>query len=136
MSYKATLLITGSKSGNSEFDVLSCHFNFRRNIDDRGMVTSALKDGLIHVEVESIESSRFFGMIDSNERIGGKITFYKPDSDQRLKQLEFKNACVVQYSESMVATGNVPMTTNVTISAQSITLEGQTTTWAWGLNDL
>lgn len=131
MSYKAILNISGSKSGNSEFDVLSCHFNFRRDIDSRGKITSSLKDGLIHVEIESSESAKFFGYIGTNEELSGKITFYKPDSDQRLKQIEFKTAFLAQYSESMVATGNVSMTTNITISAQSITLEGENVMWDW-----
>lgn len=131
MSYKAVLNISGSKSGKSEFDVLSCHFNFRRDIDSRGKITSSLKDGLIHVEIESSESAKFFGYIGTNEELTGKITFYKPDSDQRLKQIEFKKAYLAQYSESMVATGNVPMTTNITISAQSISLEGESVTWDW-----
>jgi type VI protein secretion system component Hcp len=123
--------ISGSKSGKSEFDVLSCHFNFRRNIDSRGAITSSLQDGLIHVEIESSESAKFFGYIGSNEKLSGKIIFYKPDSDQRLKQIEFKNAFLAQYSESMVATGNVPMTTNITISAQEISLEGEKVSWDW-----
>ncbi len=133
MSFKATLNITGTKSGKSEFDVLSCHFNFRRDLDSRGKITSSLKDGLIHLEIESSESAQFFGFIATNEEISGKITFYKPDSDQRLKQVEFKTAFLAQYSESMVATGNVPMTTNITISAQNISLEGETVMWDWVL---
>jgi hypothetical protein len=135
MSYKATMTITGTKSGKADYDVLSCHFNFRRDLDPRGMVTSALKDSLIHVELESIESSRFFGFITTNESFKGEIVFFKPDSDQRLKKIEFEKAVIAQYSESMIATGNVPMTTNITISAQKISLEGETTEWAWSWND-
>jgi type VI protein secretion system component Hcp len=134
MSYKATLTISGSKSGHSEFDVLSCHFNFRRDMDSRGLITSSLKDGLIYVEIESSESAKFFGYIGTNEQLSGKITFYKPDSDQRLKQIEFKTAYLAQYSESMVASGNVSMTTNITITAQDISLEGESVTWDWKMH--
>ncbi len=131
MSYKATLNITASRSGRSDFDVMSCHFNFRVPIDGRGRATGHLTDGLIYVEIESNESSKFFGMITTNESFRGKITFYKPDSDQRLKQIEFENGILVQYSESMVSTGNIPMLTNITISAARISLEGETTVSEW-----
>ncbi len=133
MSFKAILSINGVKSGKSEFDVLSCHFNFRKNLDSRGKIISSLLDGLIHVEIESSESAKFFGYIVYNEEIEGKITFYKPDSDQRLKQVEFKTAYLAQYSESMVSTGNVPMTTNITISAMSITIQGDMIEWNWSI---
>ena len=63
MSFKAILSINGVKSGKSEFDVLSCHFNFRKNLDSRGKIISSLLDGLIHVEIESSESAKFFGYI-------------------------------------------------------------------------
>ncbi len=133
MSYKATLNISGSKSGKQEFDVLSCHFNFRRDYDSRGRPTSAIQDGLIVMELESSEKSLFAGFILNNEELSGKITFYKPDSDQRLKQLEFKLAFLVQYSETMLSTGAHPMTTNITISAAEIKLDEEKVSWNWKL---
>ena len=134
MAFKAILTVQGSRSGKLEFDVSSCNFNFRRNIDTRGKVTSAVQDGLIHLEIESTKSAAIFGYICTNELLTGKIVFYKAEDDQRMKQVEFKNAFIVQYGESMLSIGTTPMTTTLTISAQEITIEGEKISWQWQLD--
>lgn len=132
MAYKAILNITGQKQGSmGDFDVLSCNFNFRHDLDSRGKIISILKDGLIHIELESSQSAKFFGCVATHEVVNGTVTFYKPDSDQKLKQLTFKNAFLVQYSETMIARGSMPMSTNITISAQEIELDGDKVSWNW-----
>lgn len=137
MSFNAELSISGSRSGaTSGFKVQSCHFNFMRPVDQRGMPTGALRDGLIYMDIEtSDECISFFSFIDTNETVEGSITFYKADSDQRMKQVKFTQGYLVQYGETMEAIGTSSMKTSITISAMTISIEGNgrmaETSWRW-----
>lgn len=52
--------------------------------------------------------------------VEGKIVFKKTDEDAKMKEVEFKNAYVVNYKETLDVNNDVPMTIDVTFSAEEI----------------
>ena len=54
--------------------------------------------------------------------IEGKIIFKKSEEDSKMKEVEFKNAYIVYYKETLNVNGDVPMTINFTVSAEEMTI--------------
>ena len=58
--------------------------------------------------------------MDAYKHKGGSITFYKRDSEQKMKEVSFKEGYIVSYSESFTNMGDNPMSQNFVISAKEI----------------
>lgn len=127
MAFKATLSIDGKT-----FTVLSCHYAFHQNIDPTGRPSSDVRGGTVSISIESSDDSTIYTwMTDAHSFKDGKITFYKRDQDSKMKELEFKQAACIDYSESFDANSSSPMSTSFTLSAQELTLGGNSHANAW-----
>jgi len=110
------------KIGGKEFDVISCDYAFRRDVDTKGRPTSGLYGGTINVEVESTEDTSIIeSMVNQYKPVDGTITFKKSDEDAKMKELSWEKGYVIAYSESF-ADGPDPMLIRFTVSAQKIKL--------------
>ncbi len=118
-SFRAELELEGIKN-----DVLATEFVFSRDTDKKGKVSSNVYGGRINITIESTESTAIIeAMLNSQfKAIEGVITFKKTSEDSALKRIEFKNAYIVYYKESLEVSGDVPMTINFTISAEEINI--------------
>lgn len=118
-SFRAELDLEGIKS-----DVLATEFVFSRDTDKKGKVSSNVYGGRINITIESTDSTAIIeAMLNSQfKAIEGKITFKKTSEDAKMKEIEFKNAYIVYYKESLEVNGDVPMTINFTISAEEINI--------------
>ena len=119
MGFRSELTISGVKH-----DVLSLNFARSRDTDPKGRPSSNVYGGRITFEVESTsDTSIIEAMVNSQFKpFEGSVIFKKTDEDAKLKELSFKNAYIVHYQEGIDASGENPMTTKFTISAENIKL--------------
>ncbi len=118
-SFRATLTLSGK-----EFDVLYSNYEFSRNTDSKGKPSSNILGGRVNVLIESTEDTSVIeAMLNSQFKpVEGKITYKKTDEDAKMKEIEFKNAYVVHYKETLDVNNDVPMTIAITFSAEEITV--------------
>ncbi len=116
-SFRASLEL-----GGKEFDVLSSEYEFSRDTDKKGKISSNVYGGRITLTIESTEDTSVIeAMLNSQfKSVEGKIVYKKTDEDAKMKEIEFKNAYVVFYKEALDVNGDVPMTINFTVSAEEI----------------
>lgn len=128
MSFKGSLAI-----GGKTYDVLTCSYGFRRDVDFKGRPSSGIYGGTIDLSIESTsDTSLLETMVNSpHKMLSGTITFKKTDEDAKLKEISFENAYIVAYSESVSEFGGDSMQYQITISAQTIKVEKAQHTNDW-----
>ena len=103
--------ISKFKVAGKERNILSVEYAMLQETDPTGRPTSVTRGGKIHLTVEGTgETDLFEWMTNSFERKDGSIVFKKRDSDATLKELKFKEAYIVKYTENFDATGENPLT--------------------------
>ena len=118
MSFIAKLKMDGE-----EMNVLHCGFRFTQVTDATGKPTSIPQGGSINLVVESSGSTDLFDwMISPTQTKSGTITFFRRDSNSKLKTLEFGDAHCVDYYETFDHIGDHPMQIQITLSAKEIKL--------------
>ena len=118
-SFRASLEL-----GGKEFDVLSSDYAFSRDTDKKGKIASNVYGGRISISIESTADTTVIeAMLNSQfKAIEGKIVYKKSEEDAKMKEIEFKNAYVVYYKETLAVNGDVPMVINFTISAEEMSI--------------
>ncbi|APU09408.1 type VI secretion system needle protein Hcp [Cellulophaga lytica] len=108
--------------GGKVFDVLYSDYEFSRNTDSKGKPSSNVTGGRVELIIESTEDTSVIeAMVNSQFKpVEGKITFKKTDEDAKMKEVEFKNAYIVHFKETLNVNNDVPMTIKVTFSAEEI----------------
>ena len=118
MSFKTTFDCAGLKR-----NVLSVEYAMLQETDPTGRPSSVSRGGKIHLTVEGTGATDLFEwMTNSFERKDGSVTFKKRDSDATLKELKFREAYIVKYTENFDATGENPLTETFVLSAKEIEL--------------
>ena len=116
MSFKATFEVDGKK-----YRVFHCSYSLQQDTDTTGRPSSEVKGGTIQLEVESTgDSSLAAWMMDAFKKKDGKITFYKRDSEQKMKEVSFKEGYIVSYSETFSNMGDNPMSESFVISSKEL----------------
>jgi len=116
MAFKAIL-----KVGGEEYNVLNCSYALHQEIDVTGRPSSVTRGGTISITVESTaDTSLSDWMFNNFEHKDGSVVFLKRDTDATSKELKFKEAYMVQYSENFDSSGSNPMAESFVISAKSI----------------
>ncbi len=118
-SFRASLEL-----GGKEFDVLSSDYAFSRDTDKKGKISSNVYGGRITLTIESTEDTSVIeAMLNSQfKSVEGKIIYKKTDEDAKMKEVEFKNAYIVYFKETLDVNGDVPMTIDFTVSAEEINI--------------
>tara|TARA_R110002124_G_scaffold138798_1_gene302825 strand:- start:53947 stop:54342 length:396 start_codon:yes stop_codon:yes gene_type:complete len=120
MSFLAKLTIE-----DVEMNVLECSFEFIQSIDSNGRPTGRPRGGLIHILIESTNSTDFLAwMVSPGDYKDGEIVFYKRDIMSSNKTLHFTDAFCVGYLEQFDAENSLPMRTKLTISARAMGVNG------------
>src|SRR4249919_3553605 len=102
MSFKAVFEV-----GGKPHRVLHCSYSLQQDVDATGRPSSNVKGGQIQLEVESTsDSSLAEWMSDPYKHQDGKVTFMKRDSEQKMKELSFKEGYIVSYTESFTNIGD------------------------------
>jgi len=120
MAYTGVMEVDGTK-----FKVRHCTYSIHQNIDENGRPSSQVMGGTMQVEVESSDDTGLIDwMIDPTGKKSGKLEFSKTDEEGVLKTIEFEDAFLTSYTESMDAISNAPMTENLVLSAKKLTVNG------------
>ena len=120
MAYTAVMDVDGKK-----FKVRHCTYSLHQNLDENGRPSTQVMGGTLQVEVESSDDETLISwMMDPTGKKKGTITFAKTDEEGELKKLNFEDAFLTSYTESMDAISNSPMIENVVISAKKLTSNG------------
>ncbi|TDH26435.1 type VI secretion system needle protein Hcp [Segetibacter sp. 3557_3] len=116
MAFKANL-----KIGSKEFDVISCNYSLRRDVDAKGRPASGLYGGTINLALESSDDTSVIeSMVNQYKPIDGTVTFKKSDEDSKMKEVSFEKGYIINFAESFDIIGSQPMLINFTVSAQKI----------------
>ncbi|WP_028789066.1 type VI secretion system tube protein TssD [Terrimonas ferruginea] len=127
MSFKAKLTVAGK-----DYVVLNCQYSLHQEVDSTGRPSSITRGGKISVTVESNSGTELFEWMCNNfERKDGTITFFKRDSDARMKELNFKEGYVVNFEERFAADNDQPMIITFGISAKEISMGNGTHKNEW-----
>ena len=111
------------KIDEDNMNVLRCGFRFTQNTDTNGRPTSIAHGGIIDLLVESNGGTNLFDwMINATQTKSGAITFYRRDTQSKLKTLEFTDAYCVDYYETFDHQGDHPMQIQLAISARELKL--------------
>ena len=120
MSFKAKF-----KSAGLELNILSCDYALHQDVDATGRPSSITRGGTINLSVESTGDTKLFEwMCNSFAAKDGTITFFKRDTDAKLKEIEFKGAYMVSFAESFNHEGSTPFMQSFTISAKEVNIGG------------
>ena len=119
MSFKATLKIEGK-----EYRILNCHYAFHQPYATGGHPIGRVEAGLINLEIESTGDLLIAQWsLSPSAKKSGSIQFHQSASfEQRMKELIFTDAYLVDYAESFSNHGDSPMTERITLTAQAIKL--------------
>lgn len=116
MSFKAKL-----KVGGKEYNVLSCSYGLKQEVDATGRPSSVTRGGMIFIKVESTGESEFMEWMTNNfQNQDGSIVYKKRDTDATSKELKFREAYMVKYTESFDSTGTNPLVEEFVISAKEM----------------
>ena len=119
MSFTSKFKISSGKERN----ILSVEYAMLQETDPTGRPSSVTRGGKIHLTVEGTgETDLFEWMTNSFERKDGSIVFKKRDSDATLKELKFKEAYIVKYTENFASKGENTLTESFVLSAKEIEL--------------
>ncbi|WP_019668315.1 type VI secretion system tube protein TssD [Eudoraea adriatica] len=130
MAFKAEL-----KLGSDTFKLLSCSYALHRNVGPSGRPQSDVTGGTFSFMIESTTNTFFTEwMLDIHKGKDGDLIFYKHDEDAAAKTLKFKNAYVIDYSETFQADGGAAMYASVVITAEELDVAGtpHSNEWAAG----
>ncbi len=114
MSFKAEFEVNGKK-----YRVLHCSYTMSQDTDATGRPSSGVRAGTLQLEVESTgDTALAEWAFDAFKEQDGKVTFYQRNSDQKMKELSFKNGYIVNYSEAFTNQGENPMNEHFVITSK------------------
>jgi hypothetical protein len=123
MSLTARLHIKGHSQEGKGIKILSCDFSFSQDVDNRGMVASKVRAGLINVTIPGINDTEILEwMLGHDVRKDGKLSFSGYVDTGPHKVVEFEDAVLVSYHESFSDQSDIIV--RLTISARVIKITG------------
>jgi hypothetical protein len=127
MSFKSVFEVAGKK-----LNVKQCSYDLTQEVDATGRPSAITRGGRIRLVVESNgETDLFEWMVNNFERKDGSITFYKRDTDAKLKALNFKEGYLVKFEETFDSNDHNPMSIAFTISAREISMNNASHVNEW-----
>ena len=118
MSFRANLSFEGK-----DYDVIKCHYTFEREVDSKGRPSSNIYGGKVYIRVESTTDVSLIEKMSTQFKPNtGTITFKKGDEDSKMKELKWENGYIVGFEEGIQIVGEIPMYTDIVISAQKLTI--------------
>lgn len=101
-----------------EYDILRFNYKFQRDVDAKGRPRSVYYGGNLCVQFESTDDTKLLQrMIHKNmPTIDGSIEVLSGCDELCIRRIEFKDAYIYSYGESLPCMGWQPMTTTVAIS--------------------
>ncbi|MCF0075096.1 hypothetical protein LZD49_31720 [Dyadobacter sp. CY261] len=129
MAHKATLEIDSTK-----FEVLHCSYSFHQHVNPHtNETTSEIFGGNIDLTVATRKDDKMGNgtkiielmLMPHHDSATGQIEFFN-QKDESIRQIKFKDAAVVNFSETFSLSGDNAGTQSFTISARDLDINGQT----------
>ena len=110
----------------SDVRVVDFSYSLSKDYDPTGRVSGNVRGGVIQITVETTGKPDIFSwIVDPTKRVSGKLKIEdETQPGSSLKDIEFEDASLVQYSESFHWQGGDNMMESFTISAKKITIGG------------
>lgn len=130
MSITANLYIEGHSTESKGIKVISSNFGFSQSVDESGYITSKVKAGLINIVIKGTEDAEIVHwMLSSNATKNGRIEYSGFTDSGAKRKIHFKDALLIDYSESFKDLSDVIIT--LTLSAREINIAGEKYTSFW-----
>ena len=127
MSFKCRLGIEGK-----EFNVLNFEISFDRPVDNFKRPAGLIRGCLIDFTIEATSDVLFFSWFSGQfQTKNGLFTFLQRDSEQKMKEVEFKDGYVIKYDENFSAFGENPYLINITVSCNEVRMQSAFITNFW-----
>ncbi len=127
---RATLNINGHPA---DLEILHTRYNLHRAPDPTGRPAVEILGGEIYLDLYSSDDNSFFEWMATPQVLkSGSITFYRDDEvDAILRTLQFTDAYLTGFGESISAVGAQNMTMTLVISARTISMGEAEMTKNW-----
>lgn len=104
------------KLDNVEYRLLSFYYHTSQYVNSWGTPTGWLSPFCFNLIIESDSNTDLLEWIVSGDSKDGIITFYKADGMTKYKDIKFKKAYCVSYTEKLIALSDLPMYQIISIS--------------------
>ena len=119
MSFKCML-----KVDDKEFRVLSFDVSFDRPVDNFKRPAGEVRGCFIHCTIETTSDTSLFSWFANQFQTRKCLfTFSQRDSEQRMREMEFTTAYLVNYRESFQADGSDPFLIEMGISCNDVRIQ-------------
>lgn len=117
----------------NEYKVLYSEYKFSRNTDIKGKPSSNIRGGRIAIAIESTCDNFVLETMLKSEslQVDGKIVYKQIMDNTTMKEIEFKNAYIVHCKEVFDAYKTMSLITNVTFSAEIISIDSHEFNQRW-----
>lgn len=116
MAFKCRLNFNGK-----EFNVLNFDISFDRPVDHFRRPSGLVRGCRIGFTIEASENNDFFTWFMSQFTTkDGTFIFFQRDSEQKLRDIEFKRAYIITYNENFSSDSANPYVINMEISCDEI----------------
>lgn len=116
MSFKCKLNFSGK-----EFNVVYFDITFDRPVDHFRRPSGLVKGCKIAFTIEATDNNDFFSwFISQFQTKDGTFVFFQRDSEQKMRDIEFKRAYIISYNENFSAYGDNPYVINLEISCDEV----------------
>ncbi|MBE0653114.1 MAG: hypothetical protein IH594_04925 [Bacteroidales bacterium] len=123
MVLSAKLHIEGHQNEQDGIHLLTCEYRFFQETDQKGLPTSRVNGGMIHLSFASLEDNEIIQwMMSEDADKNGKILFSGDNNTKPFRTLEFKDARLISFHENFVDQSK--MVTTLSISARVINISG------------
>ena len=123
MILTARLHIDGHEKANEGIPLLSCDYNFKQEIDERGLTVGKVIGGVIDLSFTSIDDSEImYWMLTAQADKSGRIEFSGELGERVFKTVRFTDARCIYYHDSFSRDGE--MVTQIRISSRGIEVSG------------
>ena len=117
----------------TDIRVVDFSYSLSRDYDPTGRPSGSFRGGIIQITIEtSGKPEPFAWLIDPTKRVSGKLKIASESQpNTSLKEREFTDAALVQYSESFHWQGGDNMMESFTISAKELKIGGNNHVNEW-----
>lgn len=131
MSFLAKLVIDGAA-----YNVMDCAYSFNQSVDNTNKPSAKTSGGRITLTLESTESTDLIHwMVSNTQTKDGTITFFKRDAMSRMREISFKKAFCIHFTEFFNAYGSTPMQSKLVISPEVLVVGDVNFENKWGNNE-
>lgn len=112
------------KAGSVDLPLLSCEFSFNQGTDPISrQTTTKVRGGVINMTLRGTKDTGLLEWITNHkEHRDGTITFFQHSNNQKIKEISFKKAFPVLFTESFIESEENSLTISFSITCDELTV--------------